>query len=589
MRIFTNFLRFVCLTPVLFLAFVFQVAAVFGQSNFKIAQHYQSEMAAASPVGVGTDVYFVTWQIGAPAYGQSALYKYNGAGNPVYRKLIALPSDAKLLFKTLGNSLLVAGGDWQCDVMMQDQVNYLAKFDTSGNAVFQATYTVKISDSPVACVQRSDSGYYSFTDSLVICHDKNGLLMFRNNLGISGIKSALILPGGNVLLSAGSATAPILYTMLPGGTITSSVSAPAVFKKLSFYGLPVGGVQKIMALGTNGQFYRLSPGYVAIGQSNFSGGQYAHDFVWARDTLYTLMGAQVAGTNEYRVIDTAFTTHYASVNTTARHTFKGLCLTPGGDVVLLGDGVAHVTPNFTVNDLSYYTSLTRIGRFSSAQFTDDVELRSVTVDSMYNSFTPNLSFPQFSQATVYLRAKVKVKNKGTKVITSVKVNCYESQDVACGHYYFQQQFSGLNLAAGDSMVLTTTSFVTRRVVPASISQTVSQTYCFFTSQPNGEPDRVLSDNELCRSFSHVITSLPSLGSNYNGLKLYPNPVNECLFIETQAPVWSARLVNSLGQEVAVAEQQSGTGRLETNALPPGVYFVTFQCDSGVLTYKVIKQ
>jgi hypothetical protein len=69
-------------------------------------------------------------------------------------------------------------------------------------------------------------------------------------------------------------------------------------------------------------------------------------------------------------------------------------------------------------------------------------------------------------------------------------------------------------------------------------------------------------------------------------KVYPNPTNDVVFIESNIKNYTLEILNSTGLEVSKSEE--GNAYLNTGEWPSGIYFLLFSYDSKMEVKKLIK-
>ncbi len=141
---------------------------------------------------------------------------------------------------------------------------------------------------------------------------------------------------------------------------------------------------------------------------------------------------------------------------------------------------------------------------------------------------------------------------------------------------------------------------------ASVDEPNSHGYVSFQVRPIAgiqAGDVVLNQAKIYFDFNFPITTNPVSTVFYNplatedfeknnGIKCYPNPVQQVLKVETNARITlqSARIYNTLGQLVqTVGEKQlSSAMSLDVSALQSGSYLIEMVADQGKITKKFIK-
>ncbi len=80
-----------------------------------------------------------------------------------------------------------------------------------------------------------------------------------------------------------------------------------------------------------------------------------------------------------------------------------------------------------------------------------------------------------------------------------------------------------------------------------------------------------------------------VGFDKNGITVYPNPVNDVLFINGNDTLLSVEVYNLLGQQVLSVSPKNKDTKVDMSALGAGAYMVKATTNNGVKTVKVIKQ
>ena len=87
----------------------------------------------------------------------------------------------------------------------------------------------------------------------------------------------------------------------------------------------------------------------------------------------------------------------------------------------------------------------------------------------------------------------------------------------------------------------------------------------------------------------VESGLGRVDFDRNSFKVYPNPVKDVLNIMYIQNISNAAVYNMLGQEVVSKSLNASQGQIDMSALTSGTYLVKVNTDSGVQTFKVVKQ
>jgi hypothetical protein len=99
---------------------------------------------------------------------------------------------------------------------------------------------------------------------------------------------------------------------------------------------------------------------------------------------------------------------------------------------------------------------------------------------------------------------------------------------------------------------------------------------------------------VCPDFDAVsgcISGLKESSLNRLNLKVFPNPANDELFVETDYNVKIERLsiTNTLGEEIFKALNPELRDRLDISFLPKGIYFLSAENKQGRSVFKVVKE
>ena len=106
----------------------------------------------------------------------------------------------------------------------------------------------------------------------------------------------------------------------------------------------------------------------------------------------------------------------------------------------------------------------------------------------------------------------------------------------------------------------------------------------------------MSSESLC-SFNDSNTFLPSsvesqcneiissVEEDYNEFKIFPNPTNDLVFIESQKDVQSIMVKDISGTQLL---QSTNSNSIDLRGLPNGIYFIQVSSDSHNSTFRVVK-
>ena len=99
----------------------------------------------------------------------------------------------------------------------------------------------------------------------------------------------------------------------------------------------------------------------------------------------------------------------------------------------------------------------------------------------------------------------------------------------------------------------------------------------------------LCESELSEPLSFVVEPTTSIKENYNDkFAVYPNPVNDRLFIDTDEAIDEVSVYNILGVSVYSTKSLTGNG-ISVADLTKGIYFVKIKTDKGEAVKRFIKK
>jgi hypothetical protein len=551
------------------------------QNIFNVAYHDKVESAMPCLVELFGEYHFFGFRYDAGGYGQSHFYKVsNGAIKyRVASSVDLIPTRAK---RSMDNKVVYIGGPNTCDVIMAPFKNYIIKHDTNGVIAFTNCVNENVMNDPVDFIQYSDSSYFVFTDSLMYHFDKNGVFLLRKNTGLTEISSALFdnSGGGDIYVSAKKNSAKALCMISTLGVVTNTLSAPVLYRKMDFY-----GASQIIAMGADGNLYKYSYNFVLLGNSNASSFNSVKDFVVAVDTIY---GITSNSSEKYFICDSAFTTTFISTMQSGGITQKAITCYQGKTGVL-SEALSKTTPSFPGNH--NYVTLNVYNSTWANDFYEDVAVVSIAADSLYALIGISSSTMAPNTYTTFIRSKVKVKNKGTTSLQKFNLNYYLGPHVACGAYWWQQNYT-VTVLPGDTLEIVT-PFLQRSgymSVSGAVQPPFTQTVCIFATIPNGKADKYYQDNELCTGFNFPFNDVRVVESSPDKpvFQVYPNPFSSQLFIGSNEAMKGIILTDQLGRMIISKYGETVNAVLDLKGIENGIYLLKIETEKGTAIKKVIK-
>ena len=146
-----------------------------------------------------------------------------------------------------------------------------------------------------------------------------------------------------------------------------------------------------------------------------------------------------------------------------------------------------------------------------------------------------------------MKAKVWVKNKGTVALTSVKLNCFINFTIICGNLYYQKDYTNLSVAPNDSIQLST-DYIYKRVYTSTNQTTITANYCIYTTLPNNENDKNISNDAICMPFIFTIpVSIKENNLDKTLVDVSPNPFNETVSLSSKQTIKTIEIVDIYGK------------------------------------------
>jgi hypothetical protein len=535
---------------VLFLPFLFAFLDFSSQSAFSLSFHNRAETATNILEVIGSDYYFISHTLQNTDNRSIWLNRVDKNGNLKFKSAIStIPFYS---FKSLDGKLMILGHYDYCDTPPQTRPVLLSKIDTSGVNIF--TDTIQGSG---AMLQYIDSTFIGFYLNNMYRYDKNGQLISKVNTGLQ-VYSSLLLPNNNILVS----TLQGFTELTVSGTIVSSTPG------ITLYRMSLYGAQKVVGLkyaGPMTTICKFSTTFKFLDSLHFN--TPIIDYSADNDTLYLINNNQ--GQGSYNVLDTAFISLVSNTTTTQKFSQSSIRKI-GSKVAILSNYGVEVSYPF-MGMYTYGATINVFDRLGANQFSNDMAVLSFEKDSSY-----------ILNNTAYVRAKVKVKNKGNIPLTSFKLNCFLYPHVACGRYYYQQDFTGFNIMSGDSATIKT-GFIKKPI----FVNTDEVSFCIYSTSPNGETDKQLMDNEVCKSFNIHTLSVSEL-MNAASIEVYPNPVVEKLSLNSSSVIDQIEVMDYSGKVIKIETIEDNQAEFDCSRWPAGLYLIRIKSNDYTIIKKVVK-
>ncbi|BDS09472.1 DUF7619 domain-containing protein [Aureispira anguillae] len=101
----------------------------------------------------------------------------------------------------------------------------------------------------------------------------------------------------------------------------------------------------------------------------------------------------------------------------------------------------------------------------------------------------------------------------------------------------------------------------------------------------------VSEHLIDNATTWIITSTEQINNQENkawGLKIYPNPAQRIVNLESEVMIQEVRLLSVQGQIIQRIQPNSNKANLDLSHLPQGIYFLDIQSDLGRITQRMVK-
>ena len=120
---------------------------------------------------------------------------------------------------------------------------------------------------------------------------------------------------------------------------------------------------------------------------------------------------------------------------------------------------------------------------------------------------------------VKLEATALIKNYGSNVLNSCRVNHFITSSTICNHVVYTKQFENLNLAPGDSM------WIPLGLIHEALNyfsdSVIKMNICIYSSFPNSKTDLNVSNDNYCEDVVFGYVGIEN--SELVDFLLFPNP------------------------------------------------------------------
>lgn len=484
------------------------------------------------------------------------------------------------LIKTKDNALMFNGASTS-STDTGPYENLVVKMDTNGTVLFQ--YTQPAGDfypEILGITQHADSSYYlsgkygithlsksgqslpfsisGFIQNSAVIALTNGNILFHGMVNSSLRKNVIVTPTGSIITQQTCSNRIIKFVEYPN-YILALTSAGSIEKYASNMSL-----QSSSALALNPLNYQIK------------------DFTTRNDSIF-VCGTTANNQNPfYAVLDSIFTINY---QTTA--VYKGI--KPTGISITKRNTIHIVTTSSTEKSPLYtFTSVYRFkltGTFHSTSDVGVIGFSNVNAHMFGNGSSG-------SWLTPYMEMDVTVKNFGTDTVESFYINHYVFMGGISYCYLLLHKKVQTLLAPGATMTVPTGTFYGQPGVVFQSGGDPAQRkgqVCLFTSVPNQNNDRDMSNDAFCDTLVFTFTGIETNNLFAGRVEVFPNPFQNTLTLKSDVEIKNLEVRNALGEQQLKLELTSKELDLNLENLSSGVYFMRVETEKGFLTKKMIKE
>lgn len=188
--------------------------------------------------------------------------------------------------------------------------------------------------------------------------------------------------------------------------------------------------------------------------------------------------------------------------------------------------------------------------------------------------------------TISIEANILIKNSGAKVLNSCRLNHVVHSWGICNPSVYSEDFAGLNLNPGDSLLISA-GFIhieTNYFGGDSINRNI----CVYTSHPNQLSDLNLTNDELCKRIHIGMVGIDEVENQE--ISIFPNPTNGIINVQLPNEKDAFYSIIDLHGKILLSGKIE-SGDINISALSNGMYFIKISIDDYQveIVKKIIKQ
>jgi hypothetical protein len=469
------------------------------------------------------------------------------------------------LIVTKDKCLSLIGSGLNCDLMFSPvNRNFLIKMDTNGLIKFQSIIQ-PYSERFVDLTQHSDSSYYIVSDSILYHYSKSGIFMSKLNTGLKGIKSAIFLNNGNLLISGRLNNVIKNIEMTTSAVIINQQNSGNLFSK--FIQTPAGN---IFGLTLANSLESITPNLNTISSSStaINSNIKLQDFTTRNDTIFLTSYNSNSNTPSYIVSDQNFNILYQTPASTYKNIVPtGISISKNNKINIIAKGTSLI-PGYLSFTSNYQFPFT--GNFVSKQ---DIGVISFSVVSQSTPY-------QFSNGlTIQCNLNVTVKNFTNDTIKNFYLN-HEGFYTFCQTVSLHKFYDTIILPNSTVNVKTGNFYI-------EISENRPD-LCVYTTVPNSSNDIQVNNDGFCMSVA-VILDITKKTTQDDVLKIFPNPFNGVMNFASDHEISKIEIYNASGSLIHENALKNKQYSFDSSEFPNGLYLLKIETEKSVIFKKVFKE
>jgi hypothetical protein len=569
-------------TFLLIYGFLFSIGSAISQ-NLNFAEHVGVDQTS-EVVCINSKSYYISRTAHDCGY-DLYLNVVAKSGNKILKKstlLLAISNFGRLI-KTNDNALVYIYA-WSQSQDVGPTAEYLVKLDTNGNQIF-STKLINLASldtwdpkpATTDFIQHQDSTYYLLTNSNLLHFSSGGqYLSTISTPAIYGMRSIHNLSNGNLLIHGSTTSSPYVnFIISTGGALVKQNICQFPIHKLK------GTTQYYFGLNSGGILEKYDTSLVFQGNSISALNHYSYtitDFALRNDSIFVTGISGSLKNPFYAILNSNLSLIYQTTSSLQDVMPTGISLPANNAVHIVSTCHSASTKEYSF-----------------------IALHKLNLNGVFNA-NSNIGVVGFSNLNTrlikpgpylckpYLEMNVTVKNFGADTVKSFYLNSFADNMGGIQYCLFLlHKYNQVNLPPGGTISIPTGSFYAQWFgSDTSKYDSKNVDVCVFTSIPNQSNDTDINNDAYCENIFMTTTGIEKNEVTGANFKLFPNPFNESLTIQSEENISGFSLYNSLGEKIREEVIFAKEYTIQTEGLVSGIYFIRIESENGLLVKKMIK-